>query len=606
VNPTATELCDGLDNDCDGAIPADELDSDNDLYVECTWDAGGWDGTAFLTSGGDDCDDSQSSVNPGATEDCDGVDTDCDGTIPNEELDLDTDGFVECSWSSFGTTTSWLGTTEPTGGDDCDDNDFYINPGATEHCGGADSSIDYNCDGDFEAGSPEGTPYYEDADGDNLINPTSTETFCNDPASGWLVSAFYDCDDNNAAIGQMTNWYADTDFDGYGDAADSLSACFAPSGFVINRDDCDDSDRYTFPGAAEFENPGMCMTDADEDGWGKDISLVAVVGSDCDDSDAAINPDATEISNNSVDEDCDGTAPYTLLAVGMGMNSSCAVDDSETNWGVLHCWGADSNHSIVHDAPDASSYTDVAVGLEDACALDKNGWLTCWGATTSGSYATLPPNNVQYQSLSLGVDHGCALTFTSNGFGGYEVDCWGGACSTGECDEPGVGTGTELEWQDVAAGVAVSCGINPLGELDCWGDPQTQVMQDYASLGNTASFSRVALSTVQDVGCVLDDSFGHIECFGDSNTFIYNNIPGGGGFTDLSCGIGSCCALDSTSSIQCWGDDSVSIPSEIPSGTVWTAVSVGADMACAIDSSDLLTCWGTICSTFATACTGHP
>jgi hypothetical protein len=210
VLPGGTELCDGQDNDCDGALPDDEADVDGDGWVECAEDAGGWDGEAI--SGGEDCDDEDAGIHPTAAERCDGVDDDCDGALDTTESDADGDGWVAC------TPEDWAGTSI-SGGDDCDDTDATIHPGATEIC---DGSVDEDCDGLVD-------------DADSSVDPTS-----------------------------QTAWFLDADSDGYGDADGSPTlACVQPSGSVVDNTDCDDSDDTISP--AEAERCDGLDTDCDGD-----------------------------------------------------------------------------------------------------------------------------------------------------------------------------------------------------------------------------------------------------------------------------------------------------------------------------------------------------
>ncbi|MEK7994126.1 MAG: MopE-related protein, partial [Planctomycetota bacterium] len=68
------EKCDGLDNDCDGSVPGNESDADSDGFRIC----------------GGDCNDGSALANPGLVETtCDGLDNDC---LPGTADIADTDG----------------------------------------------------------------------------------------------------------------------------------------------------------------------------------------------------------------------------------------------------------------------------------------------------------------------------------------------------------------------------------------------------------------------------------------------------------------------------------------------------------------------------------
>jgi hypothetical protein len=91
VNPDAVEICNEIDDDCDGAIDDDDesLDMETATWWFADGDADGFgdaDTSTLLcempfgyVADDTDCDDSAAGTYPGADEYCDGVDTDCDG-----------------------------------------------------------------------------------------------------------------------------------------------------------------------------------------------------------------------------------------------------------------------------------------------------------------------------------------------------------------------------------------------------------------------------------------------------------------------------------------------------------------------------------------------
>lgn len=95
-----------------------------------------------------DCDDWNSSVHPNGNEACDGVDNDCDGQV-DEECDVDQDGYCGKVALAFGP-----GMACHYSGWDCDDDDASVNPGAEELYDGVDN--DCNGQTDDVVGGGEG------------------------------------------------------------------------------------------------------------------------------------------------------------------------------------------------------------------------------------------------------------------------------------------------------------------------------------------------------------------------------------------------------------------------------------------------------------------
>ncbi len=342
VNPGADEECDSVDNDCDGVIDEDDAvdaitwhaDADGDhhgdpevIVVSCLPPSG-------YEYSGDDCDDSDATVNPEAVEICDGIDNDCDGLTDDDDSNPVgiTIWYADADGDGYGTDTVLAEScAQPSGSaaltGDCDDTDPAYNPGADED--DCTDPNDYNCDGSTGYADADGDGFAaceECDDSDAAVNPGAAET-CNgvDDDCDDLI------DDADSGLTGAPTWYADGDGDGYGDPSASAEACEAPSGHVATGGDCDDSDVYANPGLNEVcdgidndcdgEVDGEhalgaipWYPDLDGDGYGDSTATTVDctapsghVGNsvDCDDGDAAVSPDADEVCD-SVDNDCDG------------------------------------------------------------------------------------------------------------------------------------------------------------------------------------------------------------------------------------------------------------------------------------------------------------
>ncbi|MDP2305281.1 MAG: MopE-related protein, partial [Pseudomonadota bacterium] len=417
VNPSAAELCDTIDNDCDGSTD-EGYERDGDGYRTCDGDcvdtdaavhpaaaelADGVDndcdwrvdeGTALYDDDGDgwtevggDCDDGDVFVFPAAPELADGRDGDCDGTVDEGTRDVDDDGD---------------GFTEVMG--DCDDGTASRHPGADE----LPDALDSDCDGVVD----EGTALFDD-DGDGFVEAVGCAGCddCDDADPLTFPGAPERADgrdnDCDGAVDEGTEAF-DDDGDGWteleGDCDDAAIQAFPDAqeavdgvdgdcnGLVDDRTvvydddhdswtevagDCDDADPGTFPGAAEQvdgqDNDCNARIDDRTVAWDDDGDGYTERAHDCDDTRATVFPGAPE-AIDLLDNDCDGLVD----------DQTAGFDDDGDGWSEED---GDCDDGDAHTFPGAWERTDGRDSDCDGASERPEGWI---GGCRSGGGAPSP------------------------------------------------------------------------------------------------------------------------------------------------------------------------------------------------------------------------
>ena len=438
VHPDAPEVCNGIDDDCDGVTDPGTATDATTWYADIDGDAAGDPGhtTTACTQPDDyvqnntDCDDAHAEAFPGHTEVCDGLDNNCDGdTDPPTAVDAST-WWADSDGDTYGDgAVAQTACTAPTGfvdeHTDCDDTRAEVHPGATEVCNELDDDCDNVTDPDASFGAPT---WHDDQDGDTYGDPLDVQVSCAAPA-GYVANG-EDCDDSRASVypgaTELCNnldddcdgttdpetasdtrvWYLDNDADTYGDPAITTEACAAPAGYTTNATDCNDEDAAIHPAADERCNgldddcnggvdPDSAVDaidwypDDDVDGWGDTARIytsctgpsgyISAAG-DCDDTDPTSHPGGAEVCD-SHDNDCDGSVdPGTALdasiwytdvdADGYGLATSSVSACAQPASTAATSGDCDDGLATVH--PTA---VEVCNGLDDDCdsAIDPDG-----------------------------------------------------------------------------------------------------------------------------------------------------------------------------------------------------------------------------------------
>ncbi len=480
-----------------------------------------------------DCDDGDPGVHPGAGEVCDGADQDCNGLaddgLPFETYFLDEDG------DGYGTYTVATVSCEPVAGYvlqpsgtpfDCDDGDAGVHPDAPETCDG----VDQDCDGSVDEGVQ--STYYLDADQDGHGDPSAPRQACDIPDG--YVTGGTDCDDGQASVypgaietcnerdddcdgdiddGVTTTYFADADGDGFGDASSQVQACAAPVGHVADDTDCDDQDRYTYPGAEELCNgrdddcdcagaSGPCEPEIDEgatttyyldsdgDGHGTATDTTeacappagyAVTAGDCDDERADTYPGAEETCN-AFDDDCDGS-------IDEGVQSTYYLDADADGQGASDqafqsCTMPEGYASNDQDCDDTDP--DVFLGAEETCngrdddcdtVVDDGVLLTFHPDTDQDGFGTPddgvedcePPQGWVANGEDCDDDNADAYPGAPEVCGDPDLDCDGETALCASCKEyrtVGSGTTDGIYWidpEDNGGSFPVFCDMTTAG-----------------------------------------------------------------------------------------------------------------------------------------------
>ena len=422
IFPGAMEVCDDLDNDCN-----DEIDEGlgNIWYPDLDSDGYGATQDALQTCNppgdyidrGGDCNDSLDTIFPGAVEECDGLDNNCNGEVDETGsllwyLDADVDGYGDPAvfFESCTAPQGFVGNNL-----DCDDLDSNFSPDSVEIC----DSIDNNCNGILDENAIDGDTWYIDTDSDGFGDIGTTILACTQPI-GYSGNS-NDCDDSRfetspvalefcngiddncdgitdgSDVVDFQVYFTDSDGDGYGDPLSPVQSCSIGIGVVSNNLDCNDGDAVVFPYATEYCNgiddncntvidevavdQGIYYLDADGDGYGSTISELACAGSvgyitqtgDCDDSNAGVNPSAIEICD-AMDNDCDGgideVIPTTVWYIdndgdSYGNGALSTYNCLQPSGYVSNSEDCDDSDLLVNPAQ-----TEICNGIDDDCDGD--------------------------------------------------------------------------------------------------------------------------------------------------------------------------------------------------------------------------------------------
>jgi predicted outer membrane repeat protein len=389
--PGALELCADatVDNNCDGnaidvdANAADKVDfyRDGDVDGYTTLETAKFcpgtsnAGYRSAVTAAIDCNDADSSVFPGAVENCAnaGIDNDCDTIAADDAEAIDSIAYMlDADQDGFGAGPALMSCSpvpgRVTNADDCDDTQVLyvdtdgdgVGAGSPAACG-----VPSNNDGcPSNANLTSAVTYYVDLDADGSGNPSASQQSCDSVAPAGFSTNSNDLCDGNSQLLTPRTYYTDADGDGFGDVGTVTQFCetSAPAGFSTDSSDCDD-------GAVLYADadgdgvgagvPAACGVPSNNDGCPNNAALIAIATYYRD-----LDGDGAGDSTDSI-QSCDSPAPAGYSAAG---GDTCPNDPAKTAPGACGCGVADTDT----DSDGLADCVDNCPSVANANQLDCN------------------------------------------------------------------------------------------------------------------------------------------------------------------------------------------------------------------------------------------
>ena len=416
------EVCDNLDNDCDGTTDEDLTQSTNELGA-CAVNTETCSAGVYVVD----------SQYVSQAEICNAVDDDCDGIIDELACDDDNDGI----------------------------------PNENDVCPGGDDLIDGDADGvaDFCDACPLNNP--DDTDGDGICDsddndytsqgsdvevnpiPEVTLTFSSVTSAGTTTVTTTSAGPpapTQFRLGNPATFYDITTTSGY---ESPVTVCLAYSGVSYPNEQklklmhfSDGWIDITNPGYPDMDNQIICGTtpsfsyfavmeliDDDNDGYTLDV--------DCNDLDETVNPGADDSACDGKDNDCDGLVDNGYVTTP----TNCGVGACATS-GTLQCVAGSEVNSCTAGTPaievcdnldnDCDGTTDEDLTQSTICGVgacgSNTGYETCtagsWSGNTCNPYAGATTDDVTCDN----VDNDCDASVDED-YVSQATSCGVGVCA---------------------------------------------------------------------------------------------------------------------------------------------------------------------------------